>query len=275
MIIDTHCHLDVIEDEHQLAAAEIIANAKANGVLVLQTICVEVSKFARLLAYTQQFPEVFCSVGIHPCNIATEAKLNVEELLAYAQHPKVTGIGETGLDYYFPDYIASAQRENFVTHINAARIAQLPLIIHSRAADADMMDILEVEMKNGEFPALLHCFASGKQLAYKALDLGMMVSFSGIVTFKNALEIQEVAKAVPVDRILVETDAPFLAPVPYRGKMNQPAYTRNTLEFLAELREVPIEQLSLSTVQNTMQMFSRMTNTIRGLLEQELKANSI
>lgn len=260
MIIDTHCHLDVIEDMYQIPAATIVQNAKVAGVEVLQTISTVMADMPRLLHYTEQFPQVFCSVGLHPDELADHslAPVRAEELLEYTKHPKVTAIGESGLDYFHHTENKPQQRENFIQHIQAARLSRLPMVIHARAADQDIGDILQTEKRAGDFTAVLHSFASGKELAYGALDLDCYISFSGIVTFKNAKEIQEVALNVPLDRMLVETDAPFLAPVPLRGSMNQPAYTRHTVEFLAQLRHVGVEDLKAQLLQNTLKVFSKM-----------------
>ena len=256
-IVDTHCHLDLIEKQG-LKLEEIIANSLSNQVKILQTICTKLSKIDEILAYTKIYDFVYASAGIHPCNVNDEPFFKADEIIKICNsNSKIIGIGETGLDYYHDKSAIELQKNSFLEHIEAARQTKLPLIIHSRDADLDMMEILESEQKNGEFPALLHCFSSSEDLARKALDLGIYISISGIVTFKNANYLQEIIKFLPLEFLLVETDSPYLAPTPYRGKINQPAFTKFVVEFIAQLKGLKFEEVRNQTSHNFFNIFKK------------------
>ena len=255
MLVDSHCHLDFPE----LAAdrAGVIARAKANGVERMVTISTRVKRFGQIAAIADENPEIWCSVGTHPHNAHEEPEVTTADLVRLAGHPRCVAIGEAGLDYHYPgDY--PAQVTGFRRHIAAARETGLPLVIHAREADDDIAAILEDETgQGGAFPFVLHCFSSGLELARRGLALGGYISFSGILTFKNAATIQQAATMAPADRILVETDAPYLAPIPYRGKPNEPGYVRHTAEKLAELRGASLAEIGDTTTDNFFRLFSK------------------
>lgn len=254
MLIDSHCHLDFPE----LAAdrAGVIARAKANGIERMVTISTRVKRFDEIKAIADENPEVWCSVGTHPHNAHEEPEITTADLVQLAEHPRCVAIGEAGLDYHYEgDY--PAQTIGFRRHIGAARETGLPLVIHAREADDDVASILEDETGKGAFPFILHCFSSSIELARCGLALGGYISFSGILTFKNAATIHEAATMAPADRILVETDAPYLAPVPHRGKSNEPSFVRHTAEKLAELRGVSLEAIAETTTENFYRLFSK------------------
>lgn len=253
-LIDSHCHLNFPEFKGQVG--EVIARAQANGISVMQTICTKMSEFEEVQAIAAAHAPVYCSVGIHPHEAGKEAA-TLEKLIACTKREKVIGIGETGLDYYYEHSPRKEQQESFRVHIAAARETGCPLIVHTRDAEEDTVDILKEETAKGAFPFLLHCFSGSQYLADEALNLGGYISISGIATFKKADELREVIKTVPLDRLLVETDAPFLAPVPFRGKTNEPAYTRNTAEMLAELKGVSLDELAEATTANFLRLFER------------------
>lgn len=255
-IVDSHCHLDLIE-EKGLTAVEAVKAAQENDVKILQTICTRITEIDKILAYANQYENVYASVGIHPCNVTEQPKVTADEIVEIGKNPKIIGIGETGLDYFHDVSAIPLQKEMFLQHIKASQQSKLPLIIHSRDTDKDMAEILESEKKNADFPALLHCFSSSEELARKALDLGIFISISGIVTFKNAKILQEIVKFVPIESLLVETDSPYLAPMPHRGKMNQPAYTRFVAEFIAELKGIPLAQVMDKTTENFFRIFTK------------------
>ncbi len=257
MIVDSHCHLDLIAQKGY-DIDKIVADAAVNDVKILQTISTRISQYQDLKKYTDKYNNVFASIGNHPCNVKEEGVALAQEIIDICdKDPKIIGIGETGLDYFHDTSFIEQQKQSFLNHIAASQQTQLPLIIHSRDCDQDMIDILHNEQKKKHFPALLHCFSSSKELAQKAIDLGIYISFSGIVTFKNAKLVQEVAKEVPEDMILVETDSPYLAPVPHRGQDNQPAYTAHTLEFIANLRGVDAKFLADKTTENFYRIFTK------------------
>ena len=255
MLIDSHCHLDFPE----LAAdrAGVLARAKAAGIDGMVTISTRVKRFDEIIAIAEAHPEVWCSVGTHPHHADEELDIFAEDLVRLSAHPKCVAIGEAGLDYFYDNAPKEAQAEGLRRHIAASRTTQLPLVIHSRSADVDMAFILRAEMGQGSFPFVLHCFTAGIDLARTALELGGYISFSGIITFKNAEEIREVAKMVPSDRYLVETDAPYLAPIPHRGGTNEPSYVAHTAAKVAEVRGIPIEQLGAETTDNFFRLFSK------------------
>jgi TatD DNase family protein len=255
MLIDSHCHLDF--DALSADLGGVLARAAAAGVSGMVTISTRVHQFDRIAAIAEAHENVWCSVGTHPHHAHEEPEVTAADLVRLAAHPRCVAIGEAGLDYHYPgDYAAQAQ--GFRRHIAAARETGLPLVVHSRSADEDTAAILEEETAGqGPFPFVLHCFSSGAELARRGLALGGFVSFSGIVTFRNAQEIQEVAGFVPADRILVETDAPYLAPVPHRGRSNEPAFVRHTAERVAELRGVSFEDLAAQTTANFATLFAK------------------
>jgi TatD DNase family protein len=255
MLIDSHCHLDF--EALALDLDGVLARAAEAGVSGMVTISTRVREFDRLRAIVERHDRVWCSVGTHPHHADEEPDITIDDLVRLASHPKCVAIGEAGLDYHYDTSSREGQAAGFRRHIAAARITQLPLVIHAREADADVGDILEEEMGQGPFPFILHCFSSSAELARRGLALGGYISFSGILTFKNAEEIREVAAFVPTDRMLVETDAPYLAPVPHRGKSNEPAFVRFTAERLAEVRGVSFDEMAAQTTQNFAELFDK------------------
>lgn len=256
MLVDSHCHLDFPDFAEE--RADIVARALAAGVGRMVTISTRVKRFQQIIEITETFDEVFCSVGTHPHNAAEELDVTTDDLVRLAEHPKVVAIGEAGLDYFYDKAPRDAQAQGFRAHIAAARQTGLPLVIHARNADDDMIAILQDETGKGAFPFILHCFSSGRRLAEVGVALGGYVSFSGILTFKNSAELREIAKIVPQDRLLVETDAPYLAPVPHRGKRNEPAYVAETAGVLAETIGVSREEIARITTDNFFRLFSKM-----------------
>ncbi|MCV3737646.1 TatD family hydrolase [Rhizobium sp. TRM96647] len=256
MLIDTHCHLDFPDFEAERDA--IVARAHAAGVAQMVTISTRVRKFPQILEIAEKYPTVFCSVGTHPHNADEELDVTVDELVRLSQHPRVVAIGEAGLDYFYDNAPREAQAQGLRNHIAAARLTGLPLVIHSRSADEDMAAILMEEMGKGAFPFLLHCFSSGAELARIGVELGGYVSFSGILTFPKSVELREIAKTVPTERMLVETDAPYLAPKPFRGKRNEPAYVAHTAAVLAETLGLSEAEIATITTENAFRIFSKM-----------------
>lgn len=256
MLIDTHCHLDFPDFEAERDA--IIERARAAGVGQMITISTRVKRFDTILAIAEAYPNVFCSVGTHPHNADEELDITVDDLIRLSAHPKVVAIGEAGLDYFYDNAPRDAQAEGLRRHIAAARQTGLPLVIHSRSADEDMAAILTEETGKGAFPFLLHCFSSGPELARVGVELGGYVSFSGILTFPKSEELREIAKTVPHDRMIVETDAPYLAPKPFRGKRNEPAYVAHTAEVLADTIGVTKDEIASLTTENAFRIFSKM-----------------
>ena len=255
MLVDSHCHLDFPEFAAELP--EVVARAKAAGVGVCVSIGTRLSGFAAVAAVAARFPDVYCSVGIHPHEAEKEPLDDSEPLLALAQNPKVVGIGETGLDYYYEHSPRVLQVANFRLHIAAARALALPLIVHTRDAEDDTIAILREEMGQGAFTGLIHCFTGTERLADAALDLGLYISASGIATFKKSDALRAVLARVPLERLLVETDAPYLAPVPHRGKRNEPAFVAHTAAMLAELRGIAVDELARATTDNFFRLFTR------------------
>jgi TatD DNase family protein len=260
MLVDSHCHLDFPDFADELDA--VVMRARAAGLARLLTISTRVRRFAGVLAIAERFPDVYCSIGTHPHYAHEELDVTVDELIAHAQHPKVVAIGEAGLDYHYDNSPRDAQERGFRSHIAAARATGLPLVIHSREADADTARILEEETGQGAFPAVLHCFTGGADLARRAVALGGYVSFSGILTFKNSMALRAVAAQLPADRILVETDAPYLAPNPFRGKRNEPAYVIETAKILADTRGVSFEEIARQTSENFFRLFNKVPPSI-------------
>ncbi len=256
MLIDTHCHLDF--SDFAAERDDIVARAHAAGVKQMITISTRVRKFPDILAIAETYPSVFCSVGTHPHNADEELDITVAELVALSRHPRVVAIGEAGLDYFYDNAPRDAQAIGLRNHIAAARETGLPLVIHSRSADEDMAAILTEETGKGAFPFLLHCFSSGPDFARVGVELGGYISFSGILTFPKSEELREIAKTVPPERMLVETDAPYLAPKPFRGKRNEPAYVAHTAAVLAETIGVSTEDIARMTTENAFRIFSKM-----------------
>lgn len=255
MLVDSHCHLDFPDYAGNVEG--VIARARAAGVGTMLSIGTELARFPGVRAVAENFPEVWCSVGVHPHEAEKELLTDAGPLVAETRHPKVVGIGETGLDYYYEHSPRGAQIANFRAHIDAARRAGLPLIVHTRDADDDTIAVLEEEMGKGAFTGLIHCFTGTQRLADAALALGMSISVSGIATFKNSAALRDVLKTVPLERLLVETDAPFLAPVPHRGKTNEPAFVVHTARMLAELKGVDETELAAATTENFFRLFSK------------------
>jgi TatD DNase family protein len=255
MLVDSHCHLDFPEFAADLDA--IVERAAAAGVGRIVTISTRVRQFDKLLAIAERFSNVYCSVGTHPHNAHEEPDITTADLIARSRHPKVVAVGEAGLDYHYDYSPRDAQEEGFRRHIAAARETGLPLVIHSRECDADMARILTEETGKGAFPAILHCFTAGPELARTAIDLGLHISFTGILTFKRSDELRAIAASLPADRILVETDAPYLAPGKYRGKRNEPAYVTETAKTLAETRGVSPEAIAAQTTENFFRLFNK------------------
>lgn len=256
MLIDTHCHLDFPDFEAERDS--IIERARDAGVSQMVTISTRVKRFETILAIAEQYPNVFCSVGTHPHNADEELDITTADLVRLSAHPKVVAIGEAGLDYFYDNAPREAQAEGLRRHIAAARETGLPLVIHSRSADEDMAAILTEEAGKGAFPFLLHCFSSGPELARVGVELGGYVSFSGILTFPKSQELRDIAKTVPRDRIVVETDAPYLAPKPFRGKRNEPAYVAYTADVLAETIGASRAEIEDITTENAFRIFSKM-----------------
>jgi TatD DNase family protein len=255
MLVDSHCHLDFPDFAAELDA--VVARAQAGGVARMVTISTRVRRHAQVLAIAERFPDVTCSVGTHPHHAHEELDITAEELIARAQHRQVVAIGEAGLDYHYDTSPRDAQAQGFRTHIAAARATKLPLVIHSRQADDDTARILEDESGKGAFPAVLHCFTGGPELARRALALGHYISFTGIVTFKNSADLRAIAKDLPADRFLIETDAPYLAPSPHRGRRNEPAYVAQVAQVLAEVRGVSFDEIARQTTENFFRLFSK------------------
>ena len=255
-VVDSHCHLDFPELAREREA--VLARAEAAGVTHCLTISTHFARTDSIIAIAESIPQVFCSIGVHPHHCGEEGELVTEaQLLAKAAHPKVIGLGETGLDYHYHYSPVDVQKESFRRHVRASKLSGLPIIIHAREADADVASLLREEGADEGPRGVLHCFSSGRGLAEDGLSLGFYLSFSGILTFKTAQELREIAKSVPMDRLLVETDAPYLAPIPYRGKVNEPAYVIETLKCLAEIKGVTPGQMADATTQNFFRLFPK------------------
>jgi TatD DNase family protein len=255
MFVDSHCHLNykgLVEEQ-----GAVLARARAAGVGAMLNISTRASEWDEVIGAAESEPDVWASVGIHPHEADMHPDVETATLVERARHPRVIGIGESGLDFYYDHSDRDRQRESFRSHIAAARETELPIIVHTRDAEEDTAAILADELGKGRFTGVIHCFTGTADFARKALDLGFYISMSGIVTFKNARDLQETAKQIPSDRLLIETDAPFLAPVPHRGKPCEPAFVADTARFLAQLREEPLEQLATSTSDNFRRLFSK------------------
>jgi TatD DNase family protein len=255
MLVDSHCHLDFPDFAGELDG--VVARARDAGVGRIVTISTRVRRQDGLLAIAERFPDVFCSVGTHPHHAHEELDISAADLVARTRHPKVVAIGEAGLDYHYDNSPRAAQAKGFRAHIAAARETGLPLVIHSRDADADMAAILREETGTGRFPAVLHCFTGGRDLAFTGIELGLYVSFTGILTFKKSDELRTIAAELPADRILVETDSPYLAPGKFRGERCEPAYVVETAQVLAETRGVSAEEIARQTTENFFRLFGK------------------
>jgi len=255
MLVDSHCHLDFPDFAEELDA--VVARARNAGIARMVTISTRVARQAQVLLIAERFADVYASVGTHPHYAHEELNVTAADLIARTRHPKVVALGEAGLDYHYDRAPRAAQEQGFRTHIEAARETGLPLIIHSRDADADTARILEEETGQGAFPAVLHCFVGGRELAERAIALGLFISFTGILTFKTSDGLRAIAAALPAERILIETDAPYLAPGPYRGKRNEPAYVVETAKVLAQARGVSFEEIARTTTDNFFRLFSK------------------
>ena len=255
MLIDSHCHLSYDGLVDQIPA--VIERAHQKGVTHMLCICSNLSEFEVVSQLAETNDNVFCSVGIHPHDSEKEAEADVQTLVNLANHRKTIGIGETGLDFFYDNSPRIIQEKNFRTHIGAARESGLPIIIHTRDADDKTISILREEYRNGPFSGVIHCFSAGEALAKAALELGLYISLSGIITFQNANELRETVKSLPLNRIMVETDSPFLAPVPVRGKQNEPAFVVHTVKKLAEIFAVSFEEIAEITTKNFFDLFSK------------------
>ncbi|MBS7811526.1 TatD family hydrolase [Roseococcus pinisoli] len=254
MIIDSHCHLDYFSDTE---VEEILARAEAAGVGRMVTIGTSMPQSEAVLRLVDRFPQVWGTIGVHPHQASQEPMPTVEELVALARHPRIIGIGESGLDYFYDKSPRDVQQEGFRRHCRAAREAGLPLAIHARDADTDIASILAEEREGGDFSFLLHCFSSSAWLADRAIEMGGYISFSGILTFPKSTELRDVAARLPEDRLLLETDSPYLAPVPLRGKRCEPAYTAHTAKVLADCRGVSLERIGEITTANFHRLFTK------------------
>ena len=255
MLVDSHCHLDFPDFKEELD--DVVRRAGEAGVGHMVSICTHIRKFDQIKAIAERYDNVFCSVGTHPHNADQELDFTAEDIATLAEHPKCVAIGEVGLDYFYDNAPREAQAQGLRAHIKAARMTGLPMVIHSRDADEDMIAILSEGMEEGAYPALLHCFSSGRELAMRAVDMGLYISLSGILTFKRSQDIRDIVADVPMDRLLVETDAPYLAPLPYRGKRNEPAYVAHTAQVLAEVKGVSVEEITKITTDNFFRLFSK------------------
>ncbi|MEZ5900927.1 MAG: TatD family hydrolase [Hyphomicrobiaceae bacterium] len=255
MLVDRHCHIDRHEFAKDLDG--VVERAKAAGVGILVNISTRIRKFDDVKAVIERFDNVYGSVGTHPHNAHEELDIPVAEIVRLSRHPKIVSIGEAGLDYFYKHSTPAAQAEGFRNHIAAARETGLPLEIHTRDADADTLAILKDEHAKGPFPAILHCFTGGRELAMGAVDLGLYVSFSGVISFKKSDALREIARDIPMDRLLLETDAPFLAPEPYRGKVNEPALIVHTAKALADVKGVSEDEIAKVTTENFFGLFTK------------------
>ena len=255
-LIDSHCHLDFKDFENDLP--HVLARAGAAGVFRVLTISTSLRELAKLISIAESYPAIFCTAGVHPHNAQNEGVNDPQKIVNQLEHKKIIGIGESGLDFHYDFSDIDCQRKNFICHIEASRTTGLPLIIHSRAADDEMCAILQNEQKKGEFSFILHCFTGGQKLADIAIELGGFISVSGIITFKNASDLRSVIKTVPIERLLIETDAPYLSPVPFRGARNEPANLIYTFDELLKIKECSQEELAFHTTDNFLKLFTKM-----------------
>jgi len=255
MLIDSHCHLDYLARNEDLD--DVVARARDVELGGMVTICTKVTEFEKIRAIAEKYDDIWCTVGIHPHESDIEPDVSAEQLITLAAHPKVIGIGECGLDYYYEHASREAQQRSFRVHIAASRVTGLPLIVHTRDADDDTVAILHEEFAKGPFPGLIHCYSTSRELAEKSLEIGFYISLSGIVTFKSAGGLRDTIKDLPIEKILVETDAPYLAPEPKRGKSNEPAFVKYTAAAVAELKGISFDDLVSATTSNFFRLFSR------------------
>lgn len=255
-LVDSHCHLDFRDFEGELD--DVVARAHGAGIGAMVTICTHLSRFPGVRAIAERYDNIWCSVGVHPHEADAEGEAaTVDTLVKLAADPLVVGIGETGLDYYYEHSSRERQRASFRNHIVAARETGLPLIVHTRDADEETAEILREEYAKGPFKGLIHCFSTSRYMAESAIEIGLSISLSGILTFKAAEELRETVRGLPMDRLLVETDAPYLAPVPKRGKRNEPSFVAHTAAVLAELKQVSAEELAQATTDNFYRLFDK------------------
>lgn len=256
MFVDSHCHLDFDDFAEELP--EIVQRAHANDIHHMLTISCKMSEYDRVKKVADQFSNISCSVGTHPHDAQEEAHISLEHLISLTRDEKVVAIGETGLDYFYDNSPRAAQQESFRKHIRACLATDLPIIIHTRDAEEDTLRILDEESPDRKLRGVIHCFTASAEMAKACLERGFYISISGIVTFKKSVDLQEIAKTIPKDRLLIETDSPFLAPVPKRGKRNEPSFVRHTAEFLADLRQESLEELATMTTENFFTLFNKM-----------------
>ncbi|UEM23437.1 TatD family hydrolase [Skermanella mucosa] len=265
MLIDSHCHLDFPDFAEE--RDEVIARAKRAGVARMVTISTRISRFDQIREIAEAYDEVYCTVGVHPHQAAEEqAVTSVERLVELSRHPKVVGIGESGLDYFYDNSPRDIQQAGFRMHAQACRETDLPIVVHTRDADEDTARILKEEGAGQGLRGVLHCFSSGRALAEQALEFGFYISLSGIVTFKRSEELRDIVRSVPLDRILVETDAPFLAPIPKRGKRNEPSFVAHTAAAVAQVKGISPEELAARTTENVLKLFNRMPAPAAGTI---------
>ncbi|MEM7025634.1 MAG: TatD family hydrolase [Pseudomonadota bacterium] len=255
MLVDSHCHLDFPALAEERDA--VIARAQGAGVQVMQTIGTRLSTFEAVLAIAEETPSVFCSVGVHPHRADQEGCADPAPLLAWTGHPKVIGVGESGLDYYYENSSREGQARSFRAHIAAARESGLPLIVHTRDADRDTIDMLGAAMGEGPFTGVIHCYSTSPELGFAAVEMGLYLGLGGILTFKRSEELRATVAKLPLDRLLLETDAPFLAPQPFRGKRNEPAYVAHVAATLAEVKGLPVAEIERATTQNFFRLFAK------------------
>ncbi len=255
MLVDSHCHLDFPDFAPDFG--DVVSRARAAGVGIMLTIGTRLSRFGEVRAIAERYTQIYCTAGVHPHNTSEEGLEGPAPLLECARHEKVVGIGETGFDFFYKHSAPEAQERSFRAHIAAARESGLPLIVHARDADHETIRVLDEEQRHGAYGGVIHCFTGSRMLADRAVAMGLHISFSGILTFKNARDLQDTARAVPLDRLLIETDAPYLAPVPQRGQRNEPAFVAHTATFLAQLRGETTERIAAITSENFFRLFSR------------------
>ena len=262
MLVDSHCHLDFPDLAADLDG--VVGRARDAGVGRMVTISTKVKNHAQILVIAEKYADVFCSVGTHPHHASSELDIDAQVLIGMAKHPKIVAIGEAGLDYHYDTGPRDDQFKSFREHIAAARETGLPLVIHARNCDADMAAVLTEEVAKGRFKAVLHCFTAGADLARTAIDLGLYIGFTGILTFKSSQALRDIARSLPADRILVETDSPYLAPMPYRGKRCEPAYVAETAKVLAETRGVSAADIARQTTENFFRLFDKVPQALAG-----------
>jgi TatD DNase family protein len=255
VLVDSHCHLDFPGLAEERDA--VLARARAAGVGIMQTIGTRLDTFEEVVAIAEANSDVYCSVGIHPHRAAKEALDRPEQLLAWADHPKVIGIGESGLDYHYDHSPRDVQAEVFRTHIRAARTSGLPLIVHTRDADRDTADLLRKALAEGPLTGVIHCYSSSAELGFAAVEMGLYVGLGGILTFKRSEELRATVRELPLDRLLLETDAPYLAPEPFRGRRNEPAHVTHVAATLAEVKDIPLDELEAATTDNFFRLFTK------------------